>query len=214
MFADLCTERPPPTALWELQGQGREEQSQEAELGSQVLLPLLWECCWQLLSLPACPFLLPQMSELKTPPTLTCKEDPTAPARPRMWLQSCGLVTNSSTLRAGQPGHAGCSFGSQVASGGEGCLGLSLPPEPRWGWEEAHAAGVATGQDGGADQGAVLLPGPSPCSEAALPLLGKGLCHRAGGGHEPHGNLVCGTALCLLPLSPFLKVPQRLCCIP
>lgn len=58
--------------------------------------------------------------------------------------------------------------------GGEGCSGLSLSLEPRRGWEEAHAAGVATGQDGGADKGAVLLPGSSPCSEAALPPLGKG----------------------------------------
>lgn len=48
-------------------------------------------------------------------------------------------------------------------------MGLSVPPER--GWEEAHAAGVATGQDGGADKGAVLLPGPSPCLQAALPPL-------------------------------------------
>lgn len=58
---------------------------------------------------------------------------------------------------------------------GEGWSGLSPPPEPRQGWEEAHAAGAATGQDGGADKGAVLLPG----SEAAPPPLGKGLCHGA-----------------------------------
>lgn len=68
-------------------------------------------------------------------------------------------------------------------------------PQSRGGWEEAHAAGVATGQDGGADKGAVLPPGPSPCLEAALPPLGTGLCHGAGGGSEPHGTLVCGTAL-------------------
>lgn len=73
MQARLCLQTcvlrdTPPTVLWELQGQGREEQSREAELGSQVLLPLLWECCWQLLLLPACPFLLPRMSELKNTP--------------------------------------------------------------------------------------------------------------------------------------------------
>lgn len=57
--------------------------------------------------------------------------------------------------------------------GAGGCSGLSLPPGR--GWEEAHAAGAATGQDGGADKGTVLLPGSSPCSEAALPPLGRGL---------------------------------------
>lgn len=186
MFADLCTERPPPTVLWELQGQGREEQSREAELGSQVLLPLLWECCWQLLLLPACPFLLPRMSELKNTPYThmqgglhrPCRAQDVAPE-----LQP-GNKLLYSTCQAARTCRV--QFWLSGCQRGEGCLGLSVPPEPRRGWEEAHAAGVATGQDGGADKGAVLLPGPSPCSEAALPRLRKGLCHGAGGGCEPH----------------------------
>lgn len=67
--------------------------------------------------------------------------------------------------------------------------------------EEAHAAGVATGQDGGADKGAVLLPGPSLCSEAARPPLGKGLCHGAGGGSEP--QTWCVALPCLLVTEPL-----------
>lgn len=74
-------------------------------------------------------------------------------------------------------------------------------PRSRRGWEEAHAAGVATGQDGGADKGAVLLPGPSLCSEAARPPLGKGLCHGAGGGSEP--QTWCVALPCLLVTEPL-----------
>lgn len=92
----------------------------------------------------------------------------------------------------------------------------SLPPELRQGWEEAHAAGVATGQDGGADKGAVLLPGPSPCLEAALPPSGRGFDT---GLEEAMNHMWFTEIWCVAPpfslsLSPFLKVLQRLCCIP
>lgn len=200
-----CVLRDPPTLLWELQGQGREEQPREAELGSRVLLPLLWECCWQLLSLPACPFLLPPMSELKIPPTPHARrtlQPPPGPGR----LRSCGLVTNSSTLRAGQPGHAGCGFGSQVTVG-------AVP-----------APGA-----GGAGRRRMQLEWPPGRTEVLIrvrcccraPLCAQrqlGLPSGRGFATGPEGalNHKPGVWHCpvSLSLSPFLKVPQRLCYIP
>lgn len=151
------------------------------------------------LSLPACPFLLPHMSELKLPPTPHARRAPQPPPGPGR-LRSCGLVTNCSTLRAGQPGHAGCGFGSQVAVGARAARGCPCPQSR-----------------GGAGRRRMQLewpPGrtevlmrvrcccrPAPCLEAALPPLGKGLCRGAGGGSGPH--LVCGTAL-----SPCHRAPS------
>lgn len=171
-----CVLRDPPTSLWELQGQGSEEQPREAELGSRLLLPLLWECCWQLLSLPACPFLLPHRSEIKIPPTAHAKRT----------LQTLpGLVTNSSTLRAGQPGHAGCGFGSQVAGGLGAARGC---PCPRGG------AGRRRMQLERLPGRTEVLIRVQCCCRAPLRAQ-RQLCLPSGGGCEPHGNLVCGTVL-------------------
>lgn len=65
-----CVLRPPHFALGGAA-------PREAELGSQLLLPLLWECCWQLLSLPALP-----LPSAKNTPYPTCKEGPAAPGGP------------------------------------------------------------------------------------------------------------------------------------
>lgn len=98
--------------------------------------------------------------------------------------------------------------------GGEGCLGLSLPPEPRRGWEEAHAAGLASGQDGGADEGAVLLPAPLRSQRQLCLSSGRGFATGLEGAVNHTETWCVALPSVSLPLSPFLKVPQRLCCIP
>lgn len=97
---------------------------------------------------------------------------PAGPAGPRAALElQPGYELLYSTCRAA--GTCRVCFGSRGAGAAWGC---ACPGAGRgWEQEEAHAAGAAAGQDGGADKGAVLLPGPSLCLEAALPPLGQGL---------------------------------------
>lgn len=93
----------------------------------------------------------------------------------------------------------GAGAGGDMPGRGRKCRGLSFPGRAAAGaGRRRMQLEQPRGWDGGADQGCGAADGPH-----AVPLLGKGLCVRAGEGCEPRGAPACGAPPCLPTAGPL-----------